>query len=59
MKAELINRGEAPETARSLTVPQTANFPMFPPGKNIGSTTKESVVKASFDWPKETIAESV
>ena len=32
--------------ARSLTVPLTASSPMFPPGKNNGVTTNESVVNA-------------
>ena len=31
--------GVAPLTARSLTVPLTANSPMSPPGKNNGETT--------------------
>ena len=39
--------GCAPATARSLTVPLTASSPMSPPGKKIGLTTYESVVKAS------------
>ena len=38
--------GSATETDRSLTVPHTASFPKSPPGKNIGDTTKLSVVKA-------------
>ena len=36
-------RGTAPLTARSLTVPQTASLPMSPLPKKIGSTTNESV----------------
>ena len=39
--------GRAPDTARSLTVPLTASSPIEPPGKRIGLTTKESVVRAS------------
>ena len=42
-----IERGRAPPTARSLTVPHTASLPISPPGKMSGSTTKLSVVKAS------------
>jgi hypothetical protein len=38
--------GLAPDTARSLTVPATATFPMSPLPKNSGSTTNESVVTA-------------
>ena len=43
--------GRAPATSRSLTVPHTASSPMSPPGKNIGSTTKASVVMASRPLP--------
>ena len=38
--------GRAPAVSRSVTVPATASRPMSPPGKNRGSTTKASVVKA-------------
>jgi hypothetical protein len=41
-------KGWAPDMAKSLTVPLTAGLPMSPPGKKIGVTTKESVVKANF-----------
>ena len=47
MKLALRNFGSAPETARSLTVPFTANSPIDPPGKNSGCTTNESVLMAS------------
>ena len=45
--------GRAPLIARSLTVPLMASLPMSPPGKKIGSTTYESVVKAILAraWP--------
>lgn len=36
----------APETARSFTVPFTANSPIEPPGKRRGFTTKLSAVMA-------------
>ena len=36
-----------PSTARSLTVPCTARWPIDPPGKRRGCTTNESVVNAS------------
>jgi hypothetical protein len=39
--------GRAPPIARSFTVPFTARAPMSPPGKKMGLTTNESVVKAS------------
>ena len=39
-------KGIAPTTDRSLTVPQIDNFPILPPLKNMGSTTKLSVVMA-------------
>ena len=39
--------GRAPLTARSLTVPCTASWPIEPPGKRRGETTNESVLKAS------------
>jgi len=35
-------RGRAAAVSRSFTVPATAKRPMSPPGKNSGSTTKES-----------------
>ena len=47
MNASDSASGRAPPTARSLTVPLTASSPMSPPGKKIGVTTYESVVKAS------------
>src|SRR5207253_1009356 len=47
MKAAAMNWGRAPPTARSLTLPVIASFPMSPPGKKIGLTTNESVVTAS------------
>ena len=46
MKATERYWGRAPHIARSLTVPWTANVPMSPPGKKIGLTTYESVLKA-------------
>ena len=51
MNAAERKRGSAPPTARSLTVPQTARRPMSPPGKKMGRTTNESVVKASRSAP--------
>ena len=45
MKAAARWSGRAPHMARSFTVPLTASRPMSPPGKKIGVTTKESVVK--------------
>ena len=47
MNAAERNRGRAPPTARSFTVPWTASLPMSPPGKKIGRTTNESVVNAN------------
>ena len=44
--------------ARSLTVPLIANFPMSPPGKNIGVMTYESVLKAMREPLREKIAPS-
>ena len=41
----------APSTARSLTVPCTARWPIEPPGKRSGCTTKESVLNASRSPP--------
>ena len=46
-KAADSARGRAPITARSLTVPCTARWPIEPPGKRSGLTTNESVLKAS------------
>ena len=46
MKPAVMQRGSAPPTARSLTVPLTASSPMSPPGKKMGETTYESVVTA-------------
>ena len=40
--------GIAPHIARSFTVPFTASSPILPPGKNMGDTTKLSVVKAQL-----------
>ncbi len=40
-------RGTAPVTARSFTVPCTARWPIDPPGKRSGETTNESVLNAS------------
>ena len=54
MKDRLRYFGSAPQTARSLTVPQTESLPMSPPGKNRGSTTKLSVEKASLPAPSTT-----
>ena len=39
--------GRAPITARSLTVPWTARWPIDPPGNRSGLTTKESVLNTS------------
>src|SRR6185437_451825 len=50
--------GRAPHIARSLTVPWTASLPISPPGKKIGFTTYESVLKASFALFKENTAPS-
>ena len=58
MNPTLKKRGLAPHIARSLTVPHTAIFPMSPPGKNTGFTTKESVVKAIRPPGIPTTAES-
>ena len=51
ISAQLRNFGSAPHMAMSFTVPQTASFPMSPPGKKSGSTTKLSVEKASVPHP--------
>ena len=56
MKEADSTRGRAAAVSRSFTVPATANRPMSPPGKNRGSTTKESVVKASRWEPNRTVA---
>ena len=40
--------GVHPVVERSVIVPHILNFPISPPGKKIGSTTKLSVVKANF-----------
>ncbi len=48
----------APITARSLTVPETARRPMSPPGKKIGCTTCESVVRMSQRSPTRIAAPS-
>ncbi len=50
--------GTAPLTARSFIVPQTASFPISPPGKKMGLTTYESVVKANLMPLKLNMAES-
>ena len=57
IKEQLKYFGTAPHIAMSFTVPQTESLPISPPGKNIGSTTKLSVEKASFSAPS-TIAPS-
>jgi hypothetical protein len=46
-KLRLSQRGVAPLTARSLTVPWTASEPISPPGNSSGSTMKLSVVNTS------------
>jgi hypothetical protein len=58
MKAAESQRGRAPPTAKSFTVPQTASVPMSPPGNSTGVTTKLSVVKARRA-PGSAIAASV
>ena len=55
-KSEVLDLDK--DTARSFIVPQMANFPMSPPGKKIGLTTYESVVRASFSEPISKIPES-
>ncbi|MBA7575911.1 hypothetical protein ES708_17747 [subsurface metagenome] len=40
----LIAAGVHPVVTRSFTVPHMLSFPISPPGKNIGFTTKLSVV---------------
>ena len=56
IKPTLSTFGSAPAMAKSLTVPLTANSPMFPPGKKTGCTTKESVLNAKRLSPKESVA---
>ena len=56
MKEADRTRGRAAAVSRSFTVPATASRPMSPPGKKRGSTTKESVVKASRWEPSSTVA---
>ncbi len=56
MKAADSQSGLAPLIAKSLTVPFTASSPMFPPGKNSGVTTNESVVKATRAEPTSNTA---
>ena len=51
MKAQLRYFGSPPHMAMSFTVPQTASFPMSPPGKKRGLTTKLSVEKTSRSPP--------
>ena len=46
MSPQLKYCGIAPFIAKSFTVPHTANLPIFPPGKNAGCTTYESVENA-------------
>ena len=58
MKLALKNLGNAPETARSFTVPFTASSPIDPPGKNSGCTTNESVLIASRPAGKSSTAAS-
>ena len=48
IKAQLRYKGFAPIIAMSFILPQAAILPMSPPAKNIGFTTKLSVVKTSF-----------
>jgi len=48
MIARLKAIGVHPVVERSVIVPHILNFPISPPGKKIGSTTKLSVVKANF-----------
>ncbi len=47
IKPALRPSGWAPVMQISFTVPLIARSPMLPPGKKIGSTTNESVVKAN------------
>ena len=51
INAQLRYFGSPPHIAISFTVPQTDSFPMLPPGKNIGSTTKLSVENTSLSAP--------
>jgi hypothetical protein len=46
-KARPSQRGVAPLTARSFTVPWTASEPISPPGNSRGSTMNPSVVNTS------------
>ena len=46
--ARLKAKGVHPLVQRSFMVPHMLNFPISPPGKKIGSTTKLSVVNAIF-----------
>jgi len=48
MIARLKAIGVHPVVERSFIVPHILNFPISPPGKKIGSTTKLSVVNAIF-----------
>ncbi len=50
--------GVEPLTHKSFTVPQILSFPISPPLKNRGSTTKLSVVTAIFPLIISNIAES-
>jgi len=45
IKLKLKNLGIEKLVTKSFTVPQTASFPISPPLKNNGFTTKEFVVK--------------
>ncbi len=57
--AQVRPRGSvAPIIARSFTVPQTASRPMSPPGKKMGCTTWESVVRTSQRSPTRSAAPS-
>jgi hypothetical protein len=48
IKPQLKYSGIAPLAAKSFTVPQIASFPILPPLKKTGLTTKESVVNATL-----------
>jgi hypothetical protein len=54
----LKNKGLAPITDKSFTVPATHNFPMSPPLKKTGLTVKPSVVNAIFCGDFKTAASS-
>lgn len=58
MKPTERKSGRAPRIARSLTVQWAASFPISPPGKKLGFTTYESVLKAVPSPPNEKIAPS-